>query len=182
MNRTFGWVIVITLAVGCLAFLWGTFSAGVASIKCNAPAAQVLNDPLPKPEIKYCDPDTKQPHINPLLSDLVVPLAATLGTFFGAAIGIARKDHGLSRNRTLSRWGALVFEDDPLLARLQTYAGYSYLLGLVMAFVFLYYDAGIEGSTNTPFTHVIIKSEGQAAIGVIIGVVALVLGVRPADR
>lgn len=164
-------VVLASLVFGCLIFLAATFQAGRASVECN--------DQDSKSEL--CDPKTKYPKINPWLERLALPLSATLATFFGAAIGLVKtKPRQNSNIPYLLRWGALVDAERDWLAILQTVAGFIYLIGVTVAFYFLFIDTGNQGgATDSPFTHTLIKSQGNAFVGLLIGAFALALGVDP---
>jgi hypothetical protein len=133
----------------------------------------------------YCDKTTGEPEVNLLLAAVVTPLGATLATYFGAALGIAKRSAGIGRGQrrfpTLLRWGAAFAADDDYLALFQTVAAYVYFAGLIIAAYFLYGEADTHETLESPFTHIIIKTQGMALVGVIIGIVALALGVEPAQ-
>lgn len=64
---------------------------------------------------------------------------------------------------------------------LQTLAGFVYFAGVTAAFCYLYIDTGIQqGATDSPFTHTLIKGQGNAFVGLLLGAFALALGVEPA--
>lgn len=111
-------IIVGIVVLACLLFVWAVFEAGHASVLCDPPPAKL-------PDGGICDAEGR-PLINPYLPLIVTPLAATLATYFGAALGIANVQ-----------------------------------------------------ALDTPYTHIIIKTCGSSLAGVIVGVLALSLGVKP---
>lgn len=103
-------IIVASLLFGCFIFLAATISAGRASVECTDERSTS----------QHCDPKTKYPRINPWLERLALPLSATLATFFGAAIGLAKTRARLkSRFPAVLRWGGLFGPPDSWLAVLQ---------------------------------------------------------------
>lgn len=201
MIAKFQLILVAAVVAACATFLWGTYSAGRASYLCNAPAPAAsvpapapatapepvpAPEPKPKPKPLPCNAKTGHPEINSSIADAIIPIGATLATYFGAAIGLARKKAGqmdpvTPRIPVPLRWGAVVADQNKLLAALQTIAAYAYLIGLIMAAYYLYRDSQVDPK-DSPFTHTIIRSQGAAFWGVLIGVLALVLGVEPASR
>lgn len=167
-------IIVLSLVLGCCVFFAATVTAGLASLECNG--KESLS--------KRCDKETGRPVINPWLEHLALPLSATLATFFGAAIGLAKTRLRVkSRFHPALRWGALVGRADDVLAVLQTLAGLVYFFGVALAFYYLYRDTGLQdGATDSPFTHTLIKSQGNAFVGILLGGFALALGVEPAQQ
>lgn len=107
-----------------------------------------------------CDSKTKYPRPIPWLERLALPLSATLATFFGAAIGLARSRVRLKvRISAVFRWAALIGTADDWLAVLQTFAGFVYLASVTIAFGYLFFDSQNQpGVTDSPFTHTFIKS------------------------
>ncbi|RRV10021.1 hypothetical protein EGJ28_15145 [Stutzerimonas xanthomarina] len=171
-------IIVGIVVLACLLFVWAIFEAGHASVLCDPPPAKL-------PDGGVCDAEGR-PLINPFLTLIVTPLAATLSTYFGAALGIANVqafDTG-SRNqpwRFLLRWGGLIRRDSHPYSMIQTWAAYFYLFGLLVAGIYLYVDLQppTTETLDTPYTHIIIKTCGSSLAGVIMGVLALSLGVKP---
>jgi hypothetical protein len=171
--------IIVGIVIGaCLLFVWSVFLAGHGSLVCDPPPAKV-------PEGGICDAD-RRPQINPYLTLIVTPLTATLATYFGAALGIAKAQPLQTKGgpqpwRFLLGWGGLIRRESQAYSLLQTGAAYVYLFGLLVAGVYLYRDLQppTTETLDTPYTHLIIKTCGTSLAGVIVGVFALALGVKP---
>jgi len=163
-------LIIVALALGL--FVCGVWQAGVASLACDAPGG-----PMPP-----CDAQG-YPQIDPVSTSIVPSINATLATFFGAAIGLARWEQGSPnpRGHGVWRWGAVLRRDDDRFVIAQTVAGYVYFFGLLLAAWFFVRDLKGEagGTLDSPFTHLIIKTCATSLLGTIVGVLALVLGVKP---
>lgn len=163
-------LILVIFALALAAFIYGLWQAGLASLACDGVVKGT----------KWCD-DSGYPQIDPISTSLVPSLTATLATFFGASIGLARSEGKQSTYSWAFRWGGLVRRYDDRYVLLQTIAGYVYFAGLLIASWFFVKDLNgeVAATLESPFTHVIIKTCATALLGVIMGVLALVLGVRP---
>ncbi|AZO67998.1 hypothetical protein [Mesorhizobium sp. M6A.T.Cr.TU.016.01.1.1] len=176
-------IVIGVLCLACLIFIVGIIQAGHASLMC---------DPLPTPPPVdptnggLCDAQGR-PLANAYLSSTVVPLSATLATFFGAALGIANRETPTLAARARDRlpsflsWAGLLRRDSKTYTLIQTLAAYTYLAGLLAAGIYLFRDLQppTTETLDSPYTHMIIKACGTSLAGVVVGVVALALGVKP---
>lgn len=114
--------IIVGIVIGaCLLFLFGGHAAGKPSLMCDPSPAKI-------PEGGFCDV-AGHPMINAYLASIITPLAPTLATNFGAAMGIADTQARTALTlqnlwQFLLRWGGLIRGDSKIYSWFQTGAAY----------------------------------------------------------